>query len=379
MTPMTSIKRSLDKLKIACVYDWFDSKGGAERVLPTIAHMFPHADWYSSIVQKNYSLGLKVTPSFIQNLPYLRSHRLAAMPLYPVAFESFDFTGYDLVLSITSSFAKGVITRPETTHICYMLTPTRFLWGLDEHYTSPLTKSLFKPYISYLKKWDLCAAERPDHYIAISQTVADRIQEYYKKDASVIYPPFSIPYWEEQLRRAEPPAKPLADGYYIVVSRLTKYKCVDLVVRAFNKLRHRQLVIVGSGSEKSHLQSMASENIHFLENVTDKQLAFLYAHAKGCIMPQEEDFGYTSLEAQLCSCPVIAFNKGGARETVKHLKTGFLFDEQTPHGIILALESFEGVSATIDHHLQAYGSHIVEPFSESLFIEAFIKKIQSLI
>lgn len=358
------------------MYDWFDSSGGAERILPVIAKIFPQADWYSSVVMKNKSLGLKITPSFIQKLPVVRSHRLLSLPLYPIAFESFDFTGYDLVLSITSSFAKGIITRPETPHICYLLTPTRFLWSAENEYLSPTAKKIFKPLIEHLKKWDYIAAQRPDHFIAISETVSNRIKNMYNKPSSIVYPPFAIKHWEHHLRHTSPPSTPLADGYYLIVSRLQKYKKVDLAVRAFNKMPQRQLVIVGNGPQKHHLESIAKNNVHFVEAHTDAQLAFLYGHAKAFIMPHIEDFGYTSLEAQICSCPVIAYNDGGATETVRHLKTGFLYNDQSSHGIIKAVESFEEVAPTIDHYLQAHGSDAVKQFSESRFIDEFTNDIQ---
>ncbi len=373
------MKKSLDKLKIACIYDWFDSSGGAERILPVIAKILPHADWYSSVLKKDKALGLSIRTSFIQKIPIIRSHRLLALPFYPFAFESFDLTGYDLVISITSSFAKGVITRPETPHICYMLTPTRFLWSAENDYLSTTAQKLLQPVIGHLKKWDISASNRPDSYIAISKTVSDRIKKTYSQPSAVVYPPFAVKHWENQLRHATPPSTPLSDGYYLIVSRLQKYKKVDLAIKAFNKMPQKRLVIVGKGPEKHRLEAMAQDNIHFVDASSDAQLAFLYGHAKAFIMPQIEDFGYTSLEAQICSCPVIAFNQGGATETVKHLKTGYLFDDQTSHGIIKAIESFEEVAPTIDHHLQAHGSDVVIPFSESLFIESFIKEIQSVI
>ena len=226
------------------------------------------------------------------------------------------------------------------------LTPTRFLWSGEDDYISPVAQKLLKPVITHLKKWDKIASERPDRYIAISKTVSKRIKDIYNKDSSVIYPPFPINYWEGQLRHTSPPSTPLSDGYYLIVSRLQKYKKVDLAIKAFNKMPQKQLVIVGNGPEKHRLESMAGNNTRFVEAHSDAQLAFLYGHAKACIMPQIEDFGYVSLEAQICSCPVIAYNEGGATESVRHLKTGFLFKEQTSHGIITAIESFEAVSYT---------------------------------
>jgi len=369
--------KDIENLRIALVYDWLDSQGGAERVLHVLAKLFPHADWYTSIVDAHHKAEFSPETSFLQKIPYFNSHRTLALPLYPLAFESFNFTGYDLVISITSSFAKGIITKPETRHLCYMLTPTRFLWVTPDEYLSRPMQALIKPYITYLKKWDLQAAKRPDRFIAISQTVSERIRMFYEESSDIVYPPFDYIYWERHLRSASFKRFSLPEGYYLIVSRLKKYKKVDLAIQAFNKISQSHLVIVGEGPEKAYLQSIAAGNIHFLGAVTDNELAYLYSHAKGFIMPQEEDFGYTSLEAQVCSCPVIAYNKGGATETVQHLKTGYLFPEQTPESLLEALENFSQHVYTIDHYLQLHGSDYIKQFSEDVFKKSFMNIIQS--
>ena len=374
---MTSTKTFLHDKKIALVYDWFDSWGGSERVLLTLDQMLPDADWYTSYVNFDTAPWAKdltsVHTSFIHQLPFVRKSRILSAPLYPFAFESFDFGAYDLVISVTSSYAKGIVTRPETTHVCYMLTPTRFLWIKEKEYLREGSLALLKPYTDYLKNWDQVAAERPDNIIGISQTVADRIGAVYERTADVIYPPFDIEYWELTLRRAEKPSGEIPSSYYVVVSRLRPYKKVDLAIRAFRKMNDKNLIVVGSGSNKdlTYLKSLAGSNITFMNNLTDHELAWIYGHAHGLIMPQEEDFGYTSLEAQICSCPVISFNKGGATETVKHGLTGYLFDTQSARGIREAVEKFEPTAYNIQRHLQKAGTHEVQPFAKETFINTF--------
>lgn len=372
---MTSIQTS-SQPKIAIVYDWFDSWGGAERVLQTFHEMFPHADWYTSWTdskQRWYKDFGNIQTSFIQRIPFVRSRRTLSTPLYPLAFEGFNFEGYDTVISITSSFAKGIITHPDTQHICYMLTPTRFLWSARKDYITKGKSQIIRPYLQYLKDWDLVAAQRPDKIITISKTVQNRVTEYYNRESDVIYPPLDHEYWEGVLRKADSPSESLPESYYLVVSRLRPYKKVDMAIRAFNSLQDENLIVVGSGTKKytEYLHSLARPNITFLQDLEDHELAFLYGHAKGLIMPQEEDFGYTALEAQLCTCPVIAYNKGGATETVKHEKTGYLYDTQSPQGIIEAVENFSPMAYTVQRHLQTASGKEMRRFSKESFIKKF--------
>ncbi len=330
--------------KIAIVYDWMDKMGGVERMLVTLSEMYPEADWYTSYVDYKKADWIpdqvrddKVKTSFIQHLPsFIKSNRILSLPFYPYAFESFDFSSYDLVISVTSSFAKCVITQPHTKHVCILLTPTRWLWSQIPAFAG-MTKSLIQPFIQYVKKWDYVAAQRPDSIVSISKTVADRCKKYYDRESMVVYPPFDEEYWERLLRFTRNDN----GEYFLVVSRLEPYKKVDLVIRAFRDLPDKHLIIVGSGTQSSHLRSMAGKNVTFIHNATDTQLAKYYSNAQALIMPQEEDFGYVSLEAQFFGCPVITYNKGGACETVIEGKTGTFFNMQSANAIRDAVAHFK--------------------------------------
>lgn len=370
---------------IAIVYDWLDSWGGAERVLLTLAEMYPDAHWFTSRASERSDNKVvhaidpgRLHTSFMQAIPEAFSPRKLLAPLYPFAFETFDFTGYDVVVSVTSSYAKGIITKPDTKHLCYMLTPTRFLWIKETDYISKTYQTLLKPYTRYLKRWDYIAGQRPDSIIAISDTVQKRIRNIYKRDSAIIYPPFDDTYWEKLLRHAERPQADIPRGFYMVVSRLVSYKKVELAVQAFNAMSDEFLVVVGSGPQETYLKNIARPNILFLKDISDEQLAWLYSHAHGLIMPQEEDFGYTALEAQMCSCPVIAYKKGGASETVKHKKTGYLFNTQSARGIIDAVSSYEPLAPGMQKYLQIHAADAVSAFKKDIFIRSFSSSVESL-
>jgi len=338
-------------MKTALVYDRVNKWGGAERVLLALHEIFPEAPLYTSVSDLNSApwakVFSKVVPSFLQKIPFAKSKHEFLGALTPIAFESFDFSGYDLVISVTSEAAKGIITKPGTLHICYCLTPTRYLWsGYDMYFKNPILRFLSKPVVSYLRIWDKVAAQRPDILVAISTVVKDRIKKYYNRQSEIVFPPTDS-HHKNSLLRVSPKAKTshsfLLDAnsdYFLVVSRLVPYKRVDLAVKVFNRLK-LPLVIVGTGSERLKLRLMAGKNIKFVGEVTDGELADYYKGARALIMPQEEDFGIVSVEAQAFGVPVIAFKKGGAKETVIEGKTGLFFDQQTPESLIAAVERFD--------------------------------------
>ncbi len=372
-----------DKPKIAIVYDWIDKWGGVERVLLTLHEMFPDAVFYTSYYDSQkaaWAKDLNIKTSFIQKLPkFIKKNRILSFPFYPFAFESFDFTYFDLVISVTSSFAKSVITRPETKHICYLLTPARYLWTDPEIYLGRGIKStLLAPYLAYLKKWDFVAAQRPDKMISISKTVADRCKKYYKRNSKVICPPFDEEYWEKiklANRNSKFETNPNfqninSQKYYLLVSRLEPYKKIDLAVQSINRLG-MPLIIVGIGSEEKKLKQLANKNVQFIPYVTDEELGHLYSNAMALIMPQEEDFGYVSLEAQFFGCPVIAYDRGGAKETVVEGQTGLFFSGQSVPSLGEALERFEVMSYNLKASTKRYGSNQVERFSKKKFINQF--------
>lgn len=333
---------TLDSKKIAIVYDWIDKWGGVERILLMLHQLFPTANFYTSYfdpIGAPWAKDLNITTSFIQKLPkFIKKSRIASLFLYPYAFESFDFREYDVVISVTSSFAKSVVTRPETLHLCYLLTPTRYFWSHKNTYVkNPSTKFLTRPLLKNLQKWDFAAAQRPDKIISISRTVQDRCDKYYDRQSNILYPPFDTSYWKSI--KAKSVDLPF-EKYYLLVSRLESYKCVDLANHAFNEIG-KNLVIVGTGTQKNYLKKQAEKNIVFIEGVGDQELVYLYEKAIALIMPQEEDFGYVPLEAQYFGLPTIAYRMGGATETVIDGKTGIFFDRQSVDSLVSAVQEFD--------------------------------------
>ena len=362
--------------RIAIVYDWIDKWGGVERVLLTLHKMFPKAVFYTSYfdsVKAAWAKDLKIKTSFIQKLPdFIKKSRILSLPFYPFAFESFDFNEFDLVISVTSSYAKSIITQPKTKHLCYLLTPTRFLWSHQKDYFKKNAINNF--YFKQLKNWDFAAAHWPDKIISISQTVADRCLKYYKRKSEVVYPPFNVEYWQKIKSQINDKFKMINDKYFLVVSRFEKYKKVDLAVEAYKKL-NKQLIVVGEGKENEKLKKMAGKNITFLSKLSDAELGNLYSNAQALIMPQEEDFGLVSLEAQFFGCPVIAYKKGGAAETVIDGKTGIFFDKQTTKSLSKAIERFNKIRYNLKLKTKEFGVINVERFNEQNFINNFMKKI----
>ncbi|CAN5169002.1 glycosyltransferase family 4 protein [soil metagenome] len=376
---------SIQKKKIAIVYDWIDSWGGVERVLLDLYQLFPHADFYTSYVDLDkapWAKNLTIYPSFIQKLPnFIKKNRILSLPLYSYAFESFNLSQYDIVISISSAFAKGVITKPHTRHICYLLTPPRYLWGQSDDYetksdlswSAKFKKMLKQLLVRRLRALDFIAAQRPDEIVSISNTVAARCRKYYQRASDVLFPPFDIDYWSKLKNEVSAFDLPKQDKYYLVVSRLEPYKKVDLVISTFNRNKKR-LVIIGRGTQKDKLTKMANKNIAFIENVTDKQLALWYYHAEALIMPQEEDFGYVALEAQLMGCPVVAYGVGGAVETVKENISGMFFASQSEKALEEALERLKVSAYNVRHTL-----HSINSFLETFSKAQFLNKMQSYI
>jgi glycosyltransferase involved in cell wall biosynthesis len=308
-------------------------------VLRAFHDMFPHAPIYTLVddgrVSDLFFRRAEIKTSFLQRTPFGRRLYKWLLPLHPTAVESFDLSSYDVVLSDSSTFAKGVITRPETIHLCYCHTPTRFLWHDTHNYTEDvhqgrLVKKVLPAILSQLRVWDQVAAQRVDKFIANSHETARRIKKYYHRSSTVIYPPIE---WDDFYLADEP------GDYFLMVGRLRPYKKFDLAIEAFNKLG-LPLVIVGSGEEDRRLTRMAGPNIVFLRQVTEKQKAWLFAHCQALIHPQEEDFGIVAVEAMASGRPVIAFNRGGALETVVPGVTGAFFGEQSVDALTDAVRVF---------------------------------------
>jgi len=338
-------------MKIALIYDRVNKFGGAERVLLALHQLWPNAPLYTAVYNPPtapWAKSFDVRPSWLNKLPLAKTHHELYPWLTPLAFESFKLDDYDVVISITSAEAKAVITQPSTLHICYCLTPTRYLWSHHQQYLdspglgawSRLGKPVFKLTKSQLKKLDLHLASRPDKYLAISKTVQARIKQYYHRSSEVIYPPVDFAKFSQPSTiKYQPPAS----NYFLLVSRLTSYKQISLAISAFNQLK-QNLIIVGSGREQGRLKRLAGPTIHFLNQVPDNHLVYLYQHSQALIMPQLEDFGIVALEAQAAGKPVIALQAGGALETVIANKTGLFFKSSTVDSLIQAVKQFKSRS-----------------------------------
>ena len=373
----------MKKRKVALVYDWVDKWGGVERLLLVLHKMYPNAPLYTSFYNRrtaHWAKDFKIKTSFMQNLPeFVKSDRVLSLPFFPFAFRSFNFEKYDTVITITSSFAKFIKIKPSSKHICILLTPTRFLWSHQSDYFPSSIKDLMTPLMNRLKKWDFEAAQRPDKLFAISKHVQGRVQKYYTRDSELLYPPFDSGYWKKikKLISSEK-FKPSfyfipKKEYYLVVSRLESYKKIDLVIKTFNKLK-RPLIIVGTGSQEETLQHMANDNILFLKNVSDAEVAYLYTYARALIMAQNEDFGYTSLEAQFFGCPVISYKNSGVAETIVNKKAGILFDYQSLKSLTSAIETSKKIPYNVRHE-----SDYLRGWSWHKTLATFKKKISQAV
>lgn len=360
-------KKHFTNVRVAIVHDWLVSLGGAERVVESLLKLFPQADIYTSVYEPDKVSLFKaknIHTSFLQHWPLAkRKHQLFAS-LRPMAFESFDFQDYDLVISSSSAESKGVITPTETLHISYIHTPIRYYWsGYEEYYQNPgfgllnpLVRMVMPAMVKKLKTWDYAAAQRPDYLIANSEVVQRRIAKYYDRNSVIINPPVNLDRFKGIVQRGK-------SDYYLVVSRLVPYKRVDLAVQVCSKLQKR-LIVVGKGPELGKLRKMASREIEFITDASDQQVAKLYSRAKALIFSADEDFGITPVESMASGTPVICFAKGGATETVIDGKTGIYHDKQTVGSLEKAILEFEHAGLSMSDMKKRAGE-----FSEDVFLD----------
>jgi len=328
----------LKDLRVALVHHWLVGMRGGEKVLEALCRLFPGADIYTLVSEPAaISETIKqhrITTSWIQKLPRASRYYPHYLPLFRFAIEQFDLSGYDLVVSSDAVVSKGVITRPETCHICYCHTPMRYAWSAYHTYLRAIESSwkrkLMHFFMNDLRTWDLASASRVDYFLANSQTVAHRIVKYYRREARVIFPPVAVSSFS---------VAQTIDDYFLVVGQLVPYKRFDLAVEVFNQLKY-PLVIVGEGSEYSKLKRIARENIRFVGRLSDAELNRSLSRCRALVFPGEEDFGMVVVEAHACGRPVIALARGGALETVVPEVNGLLFAEETEPSLADAIQRF---------------------------------------
>lgn len=333
-------------MKVALVHDWLNQWGGAERVLETLHEIFPEAPIYTSLYNPealpSYYRSWDIRTSFMQQLPWAQRHHQRFLPLYPLAFRSFNLSRYDVVISNSSGFGHGVATPSHTCHINYCLTPPRFLWNLPGYLERERIHELLllalPPLISYLRQWDAASSRNVDQFVAISRAVQERIKACYGRDSAVIHPPVDTSHFAIEKEQGD---------YFLVVSRLIPYKRIDLAVQAFNDLG-LPLWIAGEGRDRIALQSMAGPNIRFLGAVAEEEVPRLVAGCRAFIFPGEEDFGIAPVEAMAAGRPVIAYGKGGSLDTVVDGVSGLLFVEPTAEALAEAVSRFR--DADFDPH-----------------------------
>lgn len=326
-------------MKIALVHDYLSQDGGAERVLKAFHELWPEAPIFvlfadhKKVEHFNES---DIRESFLAKMPFIKTHYQWYLPFMPLAIERHRLDNFDVVLSSTSAFAKGVITGPNSVHISYCHTPTRYLWSDTHEYIAdlpynPLVKAVLPRLLHRLRLWDKMSADRVDHFIANSETVRRRIQKYYRRDSTVINPPVNIDHFKISQNIGD---------YFLTGARLVPYKQIDLVIQVFNRLGW-PLKIFGTGPELENLKNISKPNIEFLGRVTDTAKAELFSKARAFIHPQAEDFGITPVESMAAGRPVIAFADGGATETVIPGVTGVFFHEQTWEALFECLMNFD--------------------------------------
>jgi len=326
-------------MKLAIVHDYLNQFGGAERVVCALHELYPDAPIYTAIYDEKKMppafQRMDIRTSFLQKVPFIMPFFKLFFLLYPLAFERFDLAGYDVIISSSSAYAKGIRKRRDQLHLCYCYTPARFVWRYADYVRREefprWTKALLPFLLEPVKKWDRENSRAVDQFIAISRAIAERIKEIYGRDSVIIYPPVETGFFQPSA---------VDRDHYLVISRLNYYKRIDLVVRAFNRLE-LPLKIIGDGPARRSLQKIAGPNIEFLGRLGDEETARYLAECRALIFPGEEDFGIVPVEAMACGRPVIAFKSGGALETVVEGETGLFFSPQTAEALSAAVKRFK--------------------------------------
>lgn len=353
-------------MKVAIVHYWLVTMRGGERVVDALLDLYPDADLYTHVVDRD-----AITPrlaarvkgtTFVNRIPGARTHYQKLLPLMPMALERLDLSAYDLVISSEGGPTKGIIPRADALHVCYCHSPMRYVWVMPEAYlaTLPAVVRSFAAWLLHrIRLWDVTTAARVDHFVANSNTVARRIHKFWRRKATVVFPPVEVE------RFAIAPDGP--DDYYLFASQLVGYKRADLAIQAVAGT-NRRLIVVGEGGEEATLRKTAPANVVFRGRVSDEELARLYARCRALLFCAEEDFGIVPVEAMACGRPVIAFGRGGARDSVIDGVTGLFFDAQTSESLRAALDRFEANPEQFDP--VAIREH-AETFARDRFVREF--------
>ena len=349
-------------MKLTLVHDWLNQIGGAEDVLADLVAHYPDSPIYTSLyaphIMPDVYKQWDIRTLWTDKLPAIYDHHQPYLPLYPVAWGSLNLSEYDVILSNKSGFCHGLQFDPKTSvHVCYCLAPTRYVWQLDayikrEGFGKAIELGL-RPLVNIMKRWDYTAAQRVSHFIAISTEIQERIQTYYNRESTIIFPPVDT-------SRFQPVPQSQVEDYFLIVSRLIPYKRIDLAVQAATKLG-LPLKIGGKGRDMERLQAMAGDTIEFLGYVPDEDLPDLMAKAKAFIFPGLEDFGITPVQAEAAGRPVIAYKGGGALDTIIEGITGEYFTEQTVDSLAAVMANFAADkynSATIRQHALKFDTQI---------------------
>ena len=364
----------MSKRKIALIHEWFVSIGGAEKVTKELYFILDgppiYTFWADKKILKELGLNMQNVNTFFKNYIGLKRFYKFLFPFYPIFIEQVDLSEYDILISSSHFVGKGILRNSNQIHICYCHTPPRYLWDLYFTYKNTLSlpfRILFIILSHYLRMWDYYSAQRVDYFIANSKYVAKRIKKFYGKDANVIYPPVDVNKFKVSTQK---------EDYFVTASRLVKYKNIDLIVKAFSKLREKKLIVIGEGEEMRRLKRIATKNIEFVGFVSDKELSYYLSKAKAFIYAAEEDFGLLPVEAQACGTPVIAYGKGGVLESVIENKTGIFYYNLSVDDLINAVNIFE---KSINKYDPITIRKNAERFSVDVFREKFIQFLDNVL
>ena len=356
-------------MKVAIIHYWLVGMRGGEKVVQELCKIYPQADIYTHAYNpKEISDTINkhnIKTTFIQNLPFAQKKYQSYLPFMPLALEQLDLRGYDLVISSESGPSKGVITDPNSLHLCYCHSPMRYIWDMYQDYfqnAGYIRKLLMVPLTHYLRTWDVSSSNRVDQFVANSSFIQKRIRKFYRREAQIIHPPVNTNDFSVSSEN---------EDFYLMVGQLVDYKRTDLAVNAFNKL-NKKLVIIGAGDQLKMLKSIAKNNVEILGYQKFDVIKDHYSKCKAVIFPGVEDFGMVPIEAMASGKPVIAYGKGGALDYVMNKKNGILFNEQTIQSLQEAIQRFEDEG--ID-----FSPEEIKAFSEKFSAHEFRRKFIDLV